>query len=106
MRKPRAETVFAAAVLAAGLILRLLYLVSFAELPVFDFPAGPDVSEYWRLSTAFLVGSSVPPEELIHAPLYPVFRAAAMISAWLNAACHVFASAGAFSLSWPWVTRV
>ena len=75
MRKPRAETVFAAAVLAAGLVLRLLYLVSFAKLPVFDFPAGPDVSEYWRLSTAFLVGSSVPPEELIHAPLYPVFLA-------------------------------
>ena len=75
MRKPRPETVFAVSVLAAGMILRILYLLSFAKLPVFDYPAGPDVSEYWRLSSAFLTGSAVPPEELIHAPLYPVFLA-------------------------------
>ena len=69
------KTLFVAAVLAAGLILRYLYLVSFAKLPVFLHPAGPDISEYWRISSAFLTGGSVPSEELIHAPLYPVFLA-------------------------------
>ena len=66
---------FVIAVLAAGLLFRFLYLCAFARLPVFLCPTGPDISEYWRISTAFLTGSSVPSEELIHAPLYPVFLA-------------------------------
>lgn len=69
------KTLFIVTVLAAGLLLRFLYLVSFARLPVFSYPTGPDISEYWRISSAFLRGGSVPAEELIHAPLYPVFLA-------------------------------
>lgn len=74
-KDPKLKTLFVVITLAAGLLLRFLYLVSFARLPVFSCPAGPDISEYWRISSAFLTGGSVPSEELIHAPLYPVFLA-------------------------------
>ena len=75
MTSRQKEFLFLLAVFGAGVLFRILYLLSFSRLPVFANPCGPDIAEYWRTSSAFLHGKTLPSEELIHAPLYPAFLA-------------------------------
>lgn len=54
--------------LMTGGILRILYLHAFADLPLCQFPCGPDIGEYVADMCAILSGNL--PQEMIHAPLY------------------------------------
>lgn len=64
-----------AAALLLGILVRVLHLLEFRSLPLFDFPAGPDVSEYWNEARAIAFGAGLPREASIHGPLYPCFLA-------------------------------
>lgn len=60
--------------LLTGAILRLLYLCSFASLPLCNFPCGPDIGEYIADMQSILAGRI--PSEMIHGPLYGYVLAA------------------------------
>ncbi len=57
-----------------GLLLRLIYLLSFAELPLCQFPCGPDIGEYIAdMKNVLSPGGHQQP--MIHGPLYGYFLA-------------------------------
>ena len=57
-----------------GLLLRLIYLLSFAELPLCQFPCGPDIGEYIAdMKNVLSPGGHLQP--MIHGPLYGYFLA-------------------------------
>ncbi len=70
---------FFTAVFAFGIFLRILYLTSFASLPLMDSPAGADINEYYTEALAVLNGFGIPAEQQIHAPLYPYFLAGLLV---------------------------
>ena len=63
-----------AAILTAGLVLRIMHLMEFRALPVFDHVTGADVSEYWNRALAYAAGTGALGPG-IHGPLYPLFLA-------------------------------
>ena len=63
-----------AAILIAGLVLRIMHLMEFRALPVFDHVTGADVSEYWNRALAYAAGTGALGPD-IHGPLYPLFLA-------------------------------
>ncbi|MBQ9804415.1 MAG: tetratricopeptide repeat protein [Lentisphaeria bacterium] len=63
------------AIAAAGLLLRIGYLLEFAGLPHFDFAIGADVEEYHGRAQEILHGRFLPEHPEIHAPLYSWFLA-------------------------------
>ena len=71
----RRTALFIAFILLAGAAARILYLMDFASLPLMDHPAGPDIGEYCEEAAALLHGGTLPAQDQIHAPLYPVFLA-------------------------------
>ena len=62
-------------IFAAAVLLRFLYLLDFASLPLCGQVCGPDVSEYYAQAQQIRAGSLLPPGVSIHAPLYPYFLA-------------------------------
>lgn len=54
-----------------GLLVRFLHLLDFQTIPLFEFPAMPDVSEYWNEARAIACGVPRAQEVSIHGPLYP-----------------------------------
>ena len=61
--------------LLAGMICRIIYLIQFSESPVFSWPTGTDVEEYYDWARRILAGEFLWHEVHIHAPLYPYFLA-------------------------------
>lgn len=66
--------------LLLGGVLRILYLHSFASLPLCQFPCGPDIGEYIADMQNILSGKM--PREMIHGPLY------GYVLAGLNVLCN------------------
>jgi Tfp pilus assembly protein PilF len=58
-------------VMLTGLLMRLLYLHQYSMLPLFTYPAGPDVIEYDNWAKAILSGQWLWQLPQLHAPLYP-----------------------------------
>ena len=57
-----------------GLLLRMIYLLSFADLPLCQFPCGPDIGEYIAdMKNVLSPGGHQQP--MIHGPLYGYFLA-------------------------------
>ena len=50
---------------------RVGYILDFVSLPLFNYPIGPDVSEYFAEAQRIRAGEWLPAEAGIHAPLYP-----------------------------------
>lgn len=59
--------------LMTGVLLRLIYLFAFAELPLCQFPCGPDIGEYIADMRNAFSGNQQQP--MIHGPLYGYFLA-------------------------------
>lgn len=59
----------------AALLLRMLYMVQFADSPLFGIPLGADVQEYDKWAKEILSGNILWAQLQIHAPLYPFFLA-------------------------------
>ena len=62
-------------ILAAAILLRVLYLLDFSALPLCGQACGPDVSEYYAQAEQIRAGCLLLPGVSIHAPLYPYFLA-------------------------------
>ncbi len=62
--------------LAAAILVRLVYLLQFAQTPFFRVAVGADVMAYDRWAREILVGGPLWRGLRIHAPLYPMFLAA------------------------------
>lgn len=71
----RADVWLPPLLLAAGVLLRTVYLYEYASSINFDVPVGPDISEYDQRAREILSGRFLPAVPDIHAPLYPLFLA-------------------------------
>ena len=61
--------------LAAGTVLRLIYLKDYSGSPLFYIPVGPDIQEYDLWARQIFAGRLFWNEVPIHAPFYPLFLA-------------------------------
>ncbi len=71
----KSDLAFVALCLLLGAFLRLLHIADYAQLPIFSFPIGPDVSEYEDWAKSILAGIPLWTELKIHSPLYAYFLA-------------------------------
>ena len=61
--------------IAAGLLLRILYIYQYSSSPLFATPLGPDVEEYANWANNIIAGQLLWQHVHIHSPLYPYFLA-------------------------------